>query len=307
MDIKGMLIGGAVGDVLGLPVWNQTRISLESNPVREIFGDDEEGIPLGMFSDDTTSTWILADTIAEGYSIESFAKKMMTWYKDGRYTATGVRIDIKEAVVKALDRYAKTGRTNIGGKTEAECGNGSIMRIAPMVLVTRGKKIDERIELIREHSSFTHAHATPILSCFFLTEFLLELDKSKDKDKAYAMAQNKLKYVFNKGISKAVQTKFERLYPSRIWQYAEAEIETPNYSLNALEAALWCFFNTKNYKDAVLTAVNLGGETDTVAAITGTIAGLHYGYDSIPNEWKESLLRRCDLEALAERLQDKFN
>jgi ADP-ribosyl-[dinitrogen reductase] hydrolase len=306
MDIKGMIIGGAVGDALGMPVENKTRMDLIQNPITEMISNEAYNLPVGTFSDDTSMTWMLAEAIADGYDMKMFADKMVRWYKHGDYTATGIMIDIKQTVAKALDRYIKTGKLDAGAKTEGESGSGSLMRIAPMILVTKGKKIDERIEIIREQSALTHAHAIPILSCFFLTEFLLELHKSNDKIKAYALAQNKLKYVFNKGISRSVQNKFERLYPNRVWSYGEGEMETARYSIFALETALWCFFNTKSYKEAVLTAVNFGGDTDTVAAITGSIAGMYYGYESIPLEWRKTLLKADELEALAERLQTIF-
>ena len=55
--------------------------------------------------------------------------------------------------------------------------------------------------------------------------------------------------------------------------------------LSTLEASVWCFLNTDNYKDAVLKAINLGGDTDTIAALTGGLAGVYYGYDAIPQIW----------------------
>ena len=74
--------------------------------------------------------------------------------------------------------------------------------------------------------------------------------------------------------------------------------------MDSLEASLWCALNTDNYKDAVLTAVNLGGDTDTIAAITGSIAGIIYGYDTIPKEWLEKLVKRDYLEELCEKYEN---
>ena len=61
--------------------------------------------------------------------------------------------------------------------------------------------------------------------------------------------------------------------------------------------------NTDNYKDCVLKAVNLGGDTDTIAAIAGGLAGLMYGYESIPQEWLDTLLKREEIEELCERAE----
>lgn len=61
--------------------------------------------------------------------------------------------------------------------------------------------------------------------------------------------------------------------------------------VDSLEASLWFLLNTDNYKDSVLTAVNLGGDTDTIAAITGSMSGIIYVMKAIPKQWLEKLMR----------------
>jgi ADP-ribosylglycohydrolase len=77
------------------------------------------------------------------------------------------------------------------------------------------------------------------------------------------------------------------------------------YVLHTLESSLWCLLKTDSYAAAVLTAVNLGGDTDTTGCVTGGLAGLYYGADAIPAEWLEVLARREDIIALAEKLWEK--
>ena len=78
-------------------------------------------------------------------------------------------------------------------------------------------------------------------------------------------------------------------------------IKSGGYVIHTLEAAIWCFKTTSNYKDCVLRAVNLGDDTDTVAAIAGGLAGALYGYESIPQEWRDTLIKRDYIEELCER------
>ena len=87
-------------------------------------------------------------------------------------------------------------------------------------------------------------------------------------------------------------------------KYTRQKIVYPStgYVIDTLEASLWCIFNTSSFKDAVLKAVNLGDDTDTVGAITGALAGIIYGSDSIPNEWLDVLARKDDIIELANRL-----
>jgi len=77
--------------------------------------------------------------------------------------------------------------------------------------------------------------------------------------------------------------------------------------IHTLEASIWCFLNTENYKDAILKAVNLGEDTDTTGAVTGGLAGLYYGYESIPADWLAVLARRQDIDDLCDRLNNKIN
>ena len=72
--------------------------------------------------------------------------------------------------------------------------------------------------------------------------------------------------------------------------------------LDTLEASLWCCLNCNSYEETVLTAVNLGGDTDTTAAVAGGLAGLIYGYENIPEKWIEKIPRKDDINNLAEKL-----
>jgi ADP-ribosyl-[dinitrogen reductase] hydrolase len=77
--------------------------------------------------------------------------------------------------------------------------------------------------------------------------------------------------------------------------------------IHTLESSLWCLLNTDNYKDAVLKAANLGHDTDTTAAVTGGLAGLLYGWQSIPQEWLAVLAKRTEIEGLITRLNKKLH
>ena len=72
--------------------------------------------------------------------------------------------------------------------------------------------------------------------------------------------------------------------------------------VDSIEAAVWCLLNTSSYSECVLKAVNLGEDTDTVGAIAGSLAGAVYGYDNIPREWLDDLIKRDYLENLCENL-----
>jgi ADP-ribosyl-[dinitrogen reductase] hydrolase len=79
-------------------------------------------------------------------------------------------------------------------------------------------------------------------------------------------------------------------------------IRGSGYVVESLEAALWCFFNSQSFEQAVLLAANLGDDVDTTAAICGQIAGAYYGVDAIPSQWLDRLSMRDLIARLADRL-----
>jgi ADP-ribosyl-[dinitrogen reductase] hydrolase len=83
------------------------------------------------------------------------------------------------------------------------------------------------------------------------------------------------------------------------------EIRGSGYVVESLEAALWCFFKTDNYREAILMATNLGDDADTTAAVCGQIAGAYYSVEGIPDDWLAKLAMRAYIEDVAEQLFDK--
>jgi ADP-ribosyl-[dinitrogen reductase] hydrolase len=86
---------------------------------------------------------------------------------------------------------------------------------------------------------------------------------------------------------------------------SEREIQSSGYVIHTLEAALWSFYRTNSFREAILTAVNLGGDADTTGAVCGQIAGAFYGMKEIPSEWLDRLSKRELIESMAEKLIDR--
>lgn len=80
------------------------------------------------------------------------------------------------------------------------------------------------------------------------------------------------------------------------------KIKSSGYVVDSMEAAIWCLINTDSYKECMLKAVNLGDDTDTVAAIAGGLAGLYYGYEAIPKEWLSVIKKREWIEEMCAKI-----
>jgi ADP-ribosyl-[dinitrogen reductase] hydrolase len=194
-----------------------------------------------------------------------------------------------------------------GGMDEDDNGNGSLMRILPILFHIKDLSIEERYIKIKEVSSITHAHFRSVFACFIYVEFALQLLQGKSKYDAYnEMQQIVNSFISKNDFNKMEIEKFKRILAHDILMEKESDIHSSGYVLHTLEASLWCLFATETYSEAVLKAVNLGGDTDTAACVTGGLAGLLYGYQSIPSTWVDVIARKKDIEDLCERFNKKI-
>jgi len=300
MHTKGLLFGIAIGDALGVPVEFMSRKHLQANPV---IGMREYGThhqPAGTWSDDSAMSFLLVEQLIEGYDIEGLGNKFCQWYQYNYWTPHGEIFDIGVATRNALDKVAK----GISALESGECddysnGNGSLMRILPLAIYLQDKPIDQRFCITKEVSGITHSHIRSVIGCFFAVEFVIQLLKRKDKCDAYYEAQNIVRdYLHLIDVKSTEIELYNRILFDDISRIPEQDIYASGYVLHTLEASLWAFLTTDNFKEAVLKAVNLGDDADTVGAITGGMAGLFYGIEQIPEEWINQLARTKDIENL---------
>lgn len=139
-----------------------------------------------------------------------------------------------------------------------------------------------------------------VISSHYYLEFARRIRVGQSPGAAYQELQNLLPAFFeSQGVDPAEISLFNRLLRADISLLNEAEIRSGGYVLHTLEASIWCLLTTTTYRDAVLKAVNLGEDTDTTGAVTGALAGLVYGYDDIPAQWVNTLVRREEIEQLS--------
>jgi ADP-ribosyl-[dinitrogen reductase] hydrolase len=298
--IKDILFGVCVGDALGVPVEFESRDFLKKNPVLKMQSGGVHDQVEGVWSDDSSLTFCLAETIAEGYNINLLAEKFIAWKYKAYWSATGEVFDIGNATSWAISILLKgINPIEAGGKNESDNGNGSLMRILPLVLLLKDLPIEDRFKLTKEVSSITHAHPRSVMSCFYYLEFALELIKGEDKFKIYENLKIKVLDFFNSyNNCKKEAHHFNRLLKENIYEFDEINIQSSGYVIHTLEASIWCLLTTVSYDEAVLRAVNLGEDTDTTGAVTGGLAGLLYGYESIPEEWINTIKGKNEIDNL---------
>ncbi|WP_347511953.1 ADP-ribosylglycohydrolase family protein [Flavobacterium johnsoniae] len=306
--IESGLFGVAIGDALGVPVEFKSRDYLRKNPVADMMGYMCWNQPPGTFSDDSSLAFCTAESLCRGFDIEDMALTFVKWMQEGYWGAHHTVFDIGGTTRHSLARVVKgESARNSGNLFEEDNGNGSLMRILPLVFYLQNEKdIEVVYQKVKAVSSITHAHFRSVFACFIYVVYCLEILKDKDKFEAYKEMQNVLsRFLKDKKYNPNEIQLFDKVLKNDITEYPESEIRSSGYVLHSLEAGFWCFLNSDSYEETVLKAVNLGEDTDTTAAIAGGLAGMYYGIGNMPQKWIDKVVRSNDIKDLAERLSQK--
>lgn len=304
------IIGLAIGDALGVPVEFKSRQEIAENPVVSMREYGTHNQPIGTWSDDTSLTLALIDSIIEKNKIDyvDIMDRFSNWLMYNDYTARGEVFDVGNATSRAIMNYGRgIDPLECGGISEYENGNGSLMRILPIAYYLqkqKDNKMESKMEIVHNVSALTHRHPISLIACGIYVNIALRLLKIEES----------LYVCVEQGISEAFEF-YDTEMPDEADNYnrlrnlssfsnlAEEEIKSNGYVVDTLEASIWCLLNTNSYKECVLKAVNLGNDTDTVGSVVGGLAGIYYGSDDIPEEWLDVLVRRQYIEELCEKLQ----
>lgn len=307
---KNILLGTAIGDTLGLPVQFLDREVIAKNPVTTMVGYGQFDVPAGTWSDDSSLSLCLAESLCNGYDLNDIANKFIKWMFEGYWTPFNKAFDIGNTTYFAIVNLRNGISPHLAGMDrERDNGNGSLMRILPLVPYIINMEEEDRFRIIGEVSSLTHRHPRSILACISLCEFAIQYINLQSIEKAYQTMQQTMLQLLKKEMFIEEDIPFKRLVGLSYEEFKNIElkdIRSTGYVIDTLEASLWCIFNTTSYKDAVLKAVNLGDDTDTVGAITGGLAGIIYGYDTIPSKWIDTLARKDDIIGLGEKLDSIY-
>jgi ADP-ribosyl-[dinitrogen reductase] hydrolase len=260
---RGALLGLACGDAVGTTVEFWSRGSFPR--VTDMVGGGPFGLKAGQWTDDTSMALCLAESLVQKGQFDALDQmnRYMNWWMWGYLSSTGECFDIGGTVRRALERFQETGDPFAGSTDRHSAGNGSLMRLAPVVLF--GFPDEARIaQLAAESSRTTHGAAEAVECCQLFGVLLARALKGEAKETLKVRDIPSLSEPAVISIAKA----------SYLSKPAEAICGT-GYCVASLEAALWCFDRTTSFKGAVLEAANLGDDADTTAAIVGQIAGAH--------------------------------
>lgn len=303
--LSGMM-GLIVGDALGLPAQFLRREEVAQNPVTGMRAG--YGMPAGSWSDDSSmALCTLTSLITYGYNPQDIMKRFVAWYDNGEYTPFGKAFDIGMTCDDAICNFEEGEDIYHCGLTgERSNGNGSLMRILPACIYLAIKKTDDvdAVQKIETISALTHAHKRSKIGCglyYFMVKEILYW--AGDLQKLVQTGLDKGFAFYEKDESCQADLHCYDLLRdlSALSQVDVSDISTSGYVVDSLISSVWGIITTASYRDALLKLVNLGDDADTVGAIAGGIVGLYYGYEKIPEEWLQAVMKREKLEEICRR------
>ncbi len=288
---RGALMGLAAGDALGTTLEFESPGSFE--PITDMVGGGPFELEPGQWTDDTSMALCLAESlvIRKSFDPEDQMHRYLRWHREGYLSSTGTCFDIGATVSAAL-RSFEVYQNPFAGKSEPHFGgNGSLMRLAPVPLAFAGEP-EEAIRLAGEMSRTTHAAPEPVDACRYYSGLILGALAGDPKETLLGTRYSPLLGIWP---ASALSPKIDLIAAGSFKTKQPPEIQGTGYVVQALEAALWAFWNSDNFEEGALAAVNLGDDADTTGAIYGQLAGAYYGLDGIPGRWRSRI-------ALSERI-----
>lgn len=290
---RGCLLGLATGDAVGTTVEFQHRGSFL--PVTDMVGGGPFNLKPGQWTDDTSMALCLATSLIEVGAFDAMDQmnRYCNWYEQGYLSSTGDCFDIGNTVSQALYQYKLSSNPFSGSTNPRSAGNGCLMRLAPVPMFYYPNR-DHVLHFSGESSRTTHGAAECIDASRLFGDILFRALSGSNKTEI--LFANDLKMIASPSIQSIALGEYQNKLVN--------DIRGTGYVVESLEAALWCFWMTETYEQAILAATNLGDDADTTAAICGQVAGAYYGESDIPIRWLKKLTMKDDITQLADQLHN---
>jgi ADP-ribosyl-[dinitrogen reductase] hydrolase len=253
----------------------------------------------GAWTDDTSMALCLAESLVEtgGFDLADQARRYVRWWRDGHLSSTGRCFDIGTTTMEALARFERTGDPHSGPTERNRAANGSIMRLAPVPLFYWRSR--DAVELSGCSSLPTHGSPLPVDGCRYLGALIVGAVRGASRVKLLSPDYEPWPGHWAK---RPLEPEIARVAAGSFRDKQPPEIRGTGYCVDCLEAALWAFHSSGDFRSGALLAVNLGDDADTTGAAYGQLAGAFYGESAIPGEWRNRLTLKDTIDDYAERL-----
>lgn len=296
---RGALLGVAVGDALGAPVEG-----FDGESARRFYEERGWKMVSGKYTDDTEMTIGVAESLiaCKGFNGAHLAQQFLRNYNESRGYGPGTR-----EVLKMLSEgvgWKEASRKIFGG--EGSYGNGAAMRIAPVGLLYH-ENAEKLREVAFKVSEITHAHelakegaallafAVALACRYGCNRYTVSAEEEEEEAEETKREMLRSLHAFARHrIYKEKLARIEALLHAKedeeeARKRAVSELGNGEAAFNSVPTAIFSFLRSHDFRESIVFAISLGGDTDTIAAMTGAVSGAFYGERSIPREWLESL------------------
>ncbi len=270
---RGVAVGAAIGDALGMPLEFGPAI----HPDRLVCDMQPGRLPAGAFTDDTEMALALADSLLAHTRLDptDLAQRFVAWYRAGP-------ADIGRQTRLVLKRIARgepwgAAVAAVQAENPWSTGNGSIMRCWPVALA-HWDDHDRLLADSRLQSQVTHPHPECAAGSAFVNLVIYHLAHGAKPQAAVSRALD------GADLPTALRQAIEEAPAKR-----RADLPNSGWVRHTLESAVWGLLTTNSFKEAVVQVVNLGNDTDTAGAVVGALAGAAYGLSAIPDAWRAAV------------------
>ncbi len=298
---RGCLVGLAAGDALGTTLEFSSPGSLD--PVDDMVGGGPFGLWAGQWTDDTSMALCLATSLLEsgGFDPGDQMRRYVRWFREGYLSSTGECFDIGGTTREALERFERTGDPYSDPTDLMSAGNGSLMRLAPVPMYF-ADDARQAIDRSADSSRTTHGAVEAVDACRYFAGLLVGAMRGVDKQTLLSDRYSPVEGLWHEApLTPKISAIADRLFKHK----QPPEIRGTGYVVDTLEAVLWAFFHTEEFREGALKVVNLGDDADTTGAIFGQIAGAHYGVEYIPAKWCQRLAIGAEITSIADRLHER--
>ncbi|APU70673.1 hypothetical protein BI355_0316 [Companilactobacillus crustorum] len=289
-QIENILYAGVIGDALGVPVEFEKR---DFYYINSMIGVGTWGRPAGSWSDDTSFSLPLMENLIENGDYDQLMQKFENYMFHNEYTPDDEAFGIGNTCAKAVRNWSVNHYPALecGDPSVYANGNGALMRLAPLAIhLVDEDSLDKRLQLTRDYTCLTHRHPRAILASYIYLEIIHSLLNGRSLLTALKILPEKLEGTLKDQPEVWNELKyFEPIFETDFAATLRCEIKSSGYVVDTLLASIWCALNATSIDQAIILAVNLGDDTDTLASITGTLASCVNLSDQVSKTWKGQL------------------
>lgn len=299
--VRNAIMGLSVGEAMGVSVRGKLREELLNNPVTNMIPSD---VPEGSWSFGTTSSLCVMESIIKcgEISLNDIMHGLLESLEKGKYTALGEVFDIDNISKSSIKKYSETLNINSGSE-DIKNSNGCLTRMLPIALAAHSYKLRDRqiYDNVKSVCNLTHLDDVCVLGCYIYVKYLIFLLNGKDKYASY----NMIKFLdYLEFFDEDIIEYYSRLLKGNIINVRPLDLKSDDYIVHTLETTFWIILNCSSFAESVVGAINLGGSSDVIGALVGSIAGCIY--DNIPTKWLDSLIKKEYLESEATRFENSI-